>query len=164
MTTPSNAQSRATRVVPSAPDAAYAAFLDPAALIEWLPPGGMTARMHAFDARVGGGYEMSLFYPKDERAHGKTAEGEDRVSVRFEALEPPRRIVETVRFATDDPALMGEMTLTVTFEPAPGGTAVTLEFANLPPGLNPEDNDEGARLSLEQLARWLMDAPGPQSA
>jgi hypothetical protein len=30
---------------------------------------------------------------------------------------------------------------------------VTLLFENLPPGLRPEDNDEGARLSLAQLAR-----------
>lgn len=41
----------------------------------------------------------------------------------------------------------------MTFEEVPGGTEVTLEFTNLPPGLRPEDNDEGARLSLEQLAR-----------
>lgn len=163
MAVPSRAQSHATRVVPADPDTAYAAFLDPAALVEWLPPGGMTGRMHAFDARVGGGYEMSLFYPKDERTRGKTAEGEDRVSVRFEALEPARRIVEAVRFATDDPALMGEMTMTIRFEPAPGGTAVTLDFANLPPGLKPEDNDEGAQLSLEQLGRWLMDGSGAKS-
>ena len=35
----------------------------------------------------------------------------------------------------------------------PGGTEVTLLFTNLPPGLRPEDNDAGAELSLEQLAR-----------
>lgn len=41
--------------------AVYGALLDPDALVEWLPPAGMTGRMHAFDARVGGGYEMSLY-------------------------------------------------------------------------------------------------------
>jgi hypothetical protein len=34
-----------------------------------------------------------------------------------------------------------------------GGTEVTLAFENLPPGLRAEDNDAGARVSLEQLAR-----------
>jgi len=33
-----------------------------------------------------------------------------------------------------------------------GGTEVTLVFKNLP-GLRAEDNEAGARLSLEQLAR-----------
>ncbi|WP_438616819.1 hypothetical protein [Proteus mirabilis] len=44
------------------------------------------------------------------------------------------------------------MIMTVTLEAVPEGTEVTLLFTNLPPGLRPEDNDTGARLSLEQLA------------
>jgi uncharacterized protein YndB with AHSA1/START domain len=151
---PESRSTRTTRIIAAPAQAIYAAFLDPAALAAWLPPAGMTGIIHAFDARVGGGYSMSLFYPPDEeRFHGKTAAGEDRVEVRFVALEPPRRLVEAITFATSDPALMGEMTLTVTLELATGGTAVTLLFENLPPGLRPEDNDTGARLSLEQLAR-----------
>ena len=47
------------------------------------------------------------------------------------------------------------MTLTVTIEPVPDGANVTLLFENLPPGLRPEDNELGARQSLEQLARHL---------
>ncbi|HWT96501.1 MAG TPA: SRPBCC domain-containing protein, partial [Terriglobales bacterium] len=38
----------------------YAAFMDPAALVAWLPPGEMTGGMHRFDGKVGGGYRMSL--------------------------------------------------------------------------------------------------------
>ena len=45
--------------------------------------------------------------------------------------------------------------MTATFEPASGGTEVTLLFDNLPTGLRAEDNDAGARLSLEQLAERL---------
>jgi hypothetical protein len=34
----------------------------------------MTGEIHEFDARVGGGYRMSLFYPLDERTfRGKTS-------------------------------------------------------------------------------------------
>jgi uncharacterized protein YndB with AHSA1/START domain len=145
---------RISQFVKAPPAAVYAAFMDPAALVQWLPPARMTGTIHAFDARVGGGYAMSLFYPEDERAfRGKTALREDRVEVRFTALEPPHRIVEAVRFVTDDPALMGEMTITITLEDAPGGTLVAMAFENLPRGLRPEDNAEGGRLSLEQLAR-----------
>ena len=144
----------ASRTIEASPEAVYAAFMDPAALVEWLPPGRMTGRIHAFDGRVGGGYEMSLFYPGDEQVHrGKTADQEDRVLVRFTDLEPGRRIVEAIRFSTADPGLMGEMTLTVSFEPVPGGTRITMDFRDLPPGLRPEDNAAGTELSLDQLAR-----------
>ncbi|MFX7747682.1 SRPBCC domain-containing protein, partial [Acinetobacter baumannii] len=77
---------------------------------------------------------------------------EDMVEVRFIELTPARRIVEAIRFVTTDPALLGEMTMTVSFDAVAGGTEVTLLFTNLPAGLRPEDNDAGARLSLEQLA------------
>jgi uncharacterized protein YndB with AHSA1/START domain len=148
------ASTRTTRVIRATPETIYAQFVDPAALVAWLPPGGMTGEMHAFDARVGGGYEMSLYYPSEEHgSRGKTAEREDRVVVRFVELAPPRRIVEAVRFVSDVAAYGGEMRLTVTLERVAAGTEVTLAFDDLPPGVRPEDNDTGARESLEQLAR-----------
>jgi len=147
---------RTSRLIKAPPEAIYEAFMDPAALVAWLPPAQMTGQIHRFDGRVGGGYQMSLFYPPEEPAfRGKTSEREDRVNVRFLGLTPPRRIVQAVTFDTDDPALLGEMTMTATFEPASGGTEVTLLFDNLQPGLRAEDNDAGARLSLEQLAERL---------
>jgi len=51
--------------------------------------------------------------------------------------------------------------MVATFTPAPGGTEVTLLFENLPPGLRPEDNEAGARLSLEQIARRFETGTGP---
>jgi hypothetical protein len=57
------------------PEERYAAFLVPAALIDWLPPAEMTGEIHEFDARVGGGYRMSLFYLPEERVfRGKTSD------------------------------------------------------------------------------------------
>ena len=148
-----SAGTRTSRVIRARPEELYAAFLDPAALIDWLPPAEMTGEIHEFDARVGGGYRMSLFYPPDERAfRGKTSDRKDTVNVRFVELAPPCRIVEAVSFVTTDPAFFGEMTLVVTFEEVSGGTEVTLVCENLPPGLRAEDNEAGSRLSLEQLA------------
>jgi len=114
----------------------------------------MTGEIHEFDARVGGGYRMSLFYPPNELAfRGKTSNRQDMVNVRFVELAPPRRIVEAVSFVTTYPAFFGKMTMTATFEEASGGTEVTLVLKNLPPGLRAEDNEAGSRLSLDQLAR-----------
>jgi uncharacterized protein YndB with AHSA1/START domain len=38
----------------------YKAFLDPDAMVKWLPPHGFTGRVTEMDARVGGGYRMSF--------------------------------------------------------------------------------------------------------
>jgi uncharacterized protein YndB with AHSA1/START domain len=147
------AWTRTSRIIKARPEELYAAFMDPAALVAWLPPAEMTGEIHEFDARVGGGYRMSLFYPPTERSsRGKTSDKEDMVTVRFVELAPARRIVEGVKFVTTDPALLGEMMIEITFEPVSGGTEVTFLCTNLPPGLRAEDNEAGSRLSLEQLA------------
>jgi uncharacterized protein YndB with AHSA1/START domain len=61
------AWTRTSRVIRARPEELYEAFIDPAALVAWLPPANMTGEIHEFDARVGSGYRMSLFYPPNER-------------------------------------------------------------------------------------------------
>ena len=147
-------RTRTSRIIKARPEDLYEAFIDPDALVAWLPPAEMTGAIHEFDARVGGGYRMSLFYPPNERSfRGKTSDREDIVNVRFVELAPPHRIVEAVNFETTDPAYLGEMTIVVTFEEVSDGTEVTIVCTNLPAGLRAEDNEAGSRLSLEQLAR-----------
>lgn len=159
----SDRASRSSRVIDAPRTAPYQAFLDPEALVVWLPPGDMTGEIYSFDARVGGGYRMSLFYPSSDTEHrGKTAEKEDSVSVRFVELIPGRKIVEAVTFNSDDPAFAGEMTLEVTFDDVAHGTRVTMLCTNIPPGVRPEDNDAGARESLEKLARFIGRGPEEQ--
>lgn len=148
--------SRTARIIRAPREAVFTAFVDRDLLLAWLPPAGMSGRFHQFDARVGGGYRMSLYYPESERTfHGKAARNEDLVEVRFVELAPPGRIVEAIRFVSDDAAFAGEMTLVVTIEEVAGGSEVTLEFRDIPHGIRPEDNDAGARSSLENLARLL---------
>ena len=48
------------RVLRAPPERVYRAFLDPDALVKWIPPHGFTGRIHSMDARVGGGYKMSF--------------------------------------------------------------------------------------------------------
>jgi uncharacterized protein YndB with AHSA1/START domain len=150
------ASTRTARFIKASREAVYRAFTDPAALAVWLAPDEMTGQIHAFDARIGGGYRMSLFYPAAEQGYrGKTAEREDRFTARFVELTPPARIVQAITFDSDDPAFAGEMTMLVTLEERDGGTDVTILFEHLPPGVRPEDNDAGTRSSLEKLARYV---------
>lgn len=148
--------SRTSRFIKASPDKVYAAFMDPAALLAWMPPGEMTGRIHDFDGREGGGYWMSLFYPASEKTmRGKTAENEDMVNVRFVELQPSGRIVEIVTFQSPDPAFAGEMRIDIRFDTVPNGTEVTFICTDIPSGIRPEDNDTGTQESLAQLARYL---------
>jgi uncharacterized protein YndB with AHSA1/START domain len=153
---PSSGRSRTSRVIPATREDLYRAFTDPAALEAWQAPGEMTGTVHAFDLRVGGGYEMSLFYPVDDRESvGKSGEREDRFATRFVELSPPARIVQVVAFDSDDPAFAGEMTMTITLEERADGTEVTIAYEGIPAGIRPEDNELGTRLSLEKLGRYV---------
>jgi uncharacterized protein YndB with AHSA1/START domain len=154
--TSSAASTRTSRVIKAPRDALYRAFTDPAALAVWLAPGEMTGKVHEFDGRVGGGYRMSLFYPSSEQEYrGKTSEREDRFTARFVELTPPTRIVQAISFDSADPAFSGEMTMVVTFEDRDEGTEVAILFEHIPPGIRPEDNEDGTRSSLEKLARYI---------
>jgi uncharacterized protein YndB with AHSA1/START domain len=153
---PSAAFTRNAKVINAPRQALYRAFTDPAALTVWLPPGEMTGEIYSFDARVGGGYRMSLFYPSSEQVfRGKTTDREDNLTSRFVELEPPNKIVQAIAFNSTDPAFSGEMTMTVTFEPEGGGTKATVVCEHIPPGIRPEDNEAGCRSSLDKLAGYL---------
>jgi hypothetical protein len=41
------------------------------------------------------------------------------------------------------------------FEAKGDGTIVSIEFKDIPPGIRPEDNEEGTRETLEKLARYV---------
>ncbi|MGH2550286.1 MAG: SRPBCC domain-containing protein [Thermomicrobiales bacterium] len=150
------ASSRTSRIINASAEVIYHACIDPAALETWMAPGGMIAKVLAFDERLGGGYRMSLRYPDSEPTEtGKSGEREDRYTARFEELTPPKRIVETITFDTTDAAFSGEMIMTITLEERSAGTEVTFLFEHLPPGVRPEDNDAGTRSSLEKLATYV---------
>ena len=128
------ASTRNSKFIKATPEALYRAFTDPAALAIWFAPGDMTGKVHRFDERVGGGYQMSLYYPSSEHtSRGKTADREDRYTARFVELTPPRRIVEAISFDAVDPAFAGQMIMEVPFEAETDGTAVSIFFKNIPP-------------------------------
>jgi uncharacterized protein YndB with AHSA1/START domain len=157
----STANTQNSKFIKAPPEALYQAFMDPAALAVWLAPGDMTGEVHSFDGRVGGGYQMSLYYPASEKtSRGKSSDREDRYTARFVELTPPKRIVEAITFDSADPAFLGEMIMEVTFEAEEGGTTVSILFKNIPSGIRPEDNEVGTQLTLEKLARYVEQGAG----
>ena len=116
---------RNSKLIRASRERLYRAFTDPKALAVFLAPGEMTAKVHSFDLSVGGGYQMSLFYPPSEKeSRGKTSEKEDRFTARFVELTPPKRIVEAVTFDSEDPAFSEEMIMEIDPANLPGGAIV----------------------------------------
>jgi uncharacterized protein YndB with AHSA1/START domain len=116
-----------------------------------MVPDGMTSHVHSFEAREGGSFRISLTYASPTGT-GKTTAHTDTYHGRFVRLVPDEEIVEVVEFETADPTLRGEMTLRIRLTDASGGTQVEAVHEGLPPGLSPEDNETGWRMSLAKLA------------
>ena len=129
----------------------YRTLLDAASIAKWKVPDGMTCQVHQFDAREGGSIRVSLTYDEPTGA-GKTTAHTDTYHGRFIKLVPDEEVVEVVEFETADPALRGEMTITISLADAQGGTEVLAVHDRLPPGLSPADNEAGWRSSLSKLA------------
>jgi uncharacterized protein YndB with AHSA1/START domain len=134
----------------------YSAFVDANAIATWMVPTGMTSQVHAFEDREGGTFRISLTYDAPTAA-GKTTAHTDTYHGRFVKLVPNERIVEVVEFETTDPALRGEMTITITLADADGGTEVRAVHDGLPRGLSTADNEAGWRESLAKLAALVED-------
>jgi uncharacterized protein YndB with AHSA1/START domain len=129
----------------------YGALIDAEAVARWKVPAGMTAQVHAFEGREGGTFRISLTYDAPT-GRGKSTAHTDTYHGRFVQLVPNEQVVEVDEFETDDPALRGEMTITITLADADGGTDLLAVHEGLPPGLSPADNEAGWKESLARLA------------
>jgi uncharacterized protein YndB with AHSA1/START domain len=129
-------------------------LLDPAAVARWKVPEGMTCRVHEFDAREGGTLRVSLTYD-EPGPQGKTTAHTDTYRGRFVRLVPGELVVEVDVFETDDPALQGEMTSTITLADADGGTELAAVHEGVPDGVAPADNELGWRMALDRLAELV---------
>jgi uncharacterized protein YndB with AHSA1/START domain len=142
---------RLHRVLRATPDRIYRAFLDPDAMVKWLPPHGFTGRVHHLDAKVGGTYKMS--FTNFTTGHGHTFGGE------YLELVPNERIRHTDQF--DDPNLPGEMQTTIVLKPVFCGTELNIVQEGIPEAIPPEACFLGWQESLTLLAQ-LVEAEIPE--
>ena len=137
--------------------AVYRALLDPRAIARWRVPNGMTCSVHEFDPREGGAVRVSLTYDEPVGT-GKTTLHTDTYHGRFVKLVPNEQVVEVDEFETDDPALRGEMTITITLADANGGTDLVAVHEGLPSSVSAADNETGWRTALAKLAALVESA------
>jgi uncharacterized protein YndB with AHSA1/START domain len=145
----------ASRTIAAPPGRVIDALLDPAALVAWLPPDGMSGRFEHFDARPGGSYRLVLTYADPSGAPGKSSADTDVVDVRFVEITPGARVVQEVDFVSEDPAFAGTMTMTWQVTAAGDGTLVELRADDVPPGISAQDHAAGMASSLAHLAAHL---------
>lgn len=141
---------RLHRVLHAAPEKVYRAFLDPDAMVKWLPPNGFTGKVHEIDARVGGGYRMSFTNFTTGQRHSFAGT--------YDELVPHERIRYTDKF--DDPNLAGEMQLTITLKEVSCGTELNIVQEGLPEAIPAEMCYLGWQESLILLAN-LVEAEIP---
>jgi uncharacterized protein YndB with AHSA1/START domain len=100
----------------------YRAFLDPDAMVKWLPPHGFVGKVHSMDARVGGGYRMSFtnFGTGKNHSFGGT----------YIELTPNQRLRYTDKF--EDPGMPGEMQVTITLKKVMCGTDLEIVQTGVP--------------------------------
>ena len=146
------ATTRVLKHIRAAPEEVYRALVDPGAVEQWMVPDDMTSEVHHFDAREGGSFRISLTYDDPART-GKTESATDTFEGRFVSLVPGREVTQIVEFVSDGPGVVGEMTIAYSLHAAPeGGTNLTGVHQNLPPGVSPEANETGWKMSLDKLA------------
>ena len=133
------------RVLKATPDRAYRAFLDPDAMVKWLPPHGFTAKVHHLDAKVGGTYKMS--FKNHSTGNGHSFGGE------YLELVKNEKIVHTDTF--DDPNLPGTMKVTITFKKVFCGTEINIVQEGVPDVIPAEACYLGWQESLELLAKLV---------
>ncbi len=155
MTLPAHS-SFVTRRINAPRHAVYDALINPDKLIIWRVPNSMIGKIHSFDAREGGKYDMSLTYMKPEESlGGKSTEDTDSFTGCFVQLIPDEKVVEVIEFDSDDPRFSGQMTMTTTLKEADGGTEISILAEDIPPGVNPADNEQGTEESLAKLAKLV---------
>jgi uncharacterized protein YndB with AHSA1/START domain len=136
---------RLHRVLRATPERVYRAFLDPDAMVKWLPPHGFIGKVHQMDARVGGSYRMSFTNFTTGQSHSFGGE--------YLELVPHERIRYSDKF--DDPNLPGEMSATVSLKPVTCGTELAIVQEGIPSAIPLEACYLGWQESLELLSKLV---------
>ena len=122
---------RLHRVLRTTPEKLYRAFLEPDAVVKWLPPHGFTCKVHQLDARVGGTHRMSFTNFTTSQSHSFGGS--------YLELVPQELIRYTDKF--DDPSLSGEMQTTIALKKVFVGTEIHIVQEGVPVWPNHFDMD-----------------------
>jgi uncharacterized protein YndB with AHSA1/START domain len=108
---------RLERLIAAPPERVFELWADPDLLVRWWGPEGTDVPAHAHDVRPGGRWRTTL----------RSADGTlHTVSGVYRVIDRPRRLVFSWGWDDESGVRGHETEVTVTFEPAPGGTKLVL--------------------------------------
>jgi uncharacterized protein YndB with AHSA1/START domain len=133
------------RTFSAPPDRVFHAWTDPATLAKWWGPEGFTTPEYRMDIRPGGQYRTTMVGPAGE---SHTCSG------LYLEVVPAKRLVFT--WAWEENGKRGHETeVTVTFEPAAGGTKMRFVQAVFDSVEQRDNHSQGWTSSFNDLARVL---------
>ncbi|UJX47262.1 SRPBCC family protein [Xanthobacter sp. YC-JY1] len=136
---------RLHRILTASPEKVYRAFIEADALAKWLPPNGFTCTVHHLDPVVGGTFRMS--FRNFTTGHSDAFGGE------FLELVPGALVRYTDRF--DNPALPGDIEVTIVLKKVSMGTEVDITQSGIPDVIPVEACYLGWQESLRNLAKLV---------
>lgn len=136
---------RLHRILTASPEKVYRAFIEADALAKWLPPNGFTCTVHHLDPVVGGTFRMA--FRNFTTGHSDAFGGE------FLELVPGALVRYTDRF--DNPALLGDIEVTIALKKVSMGTELDITQSGIPDVIPVEACYLGWQQSLRNLAKLV---------
>lgn len=129
------------RVFKAPPEKIYRAFTEPHALASWIPPYGFVCVVHEMEAKAGGHYRASFTNFSTGNSHS--------FGGRYLELRTDEFIKYIDKF--ENPALAGEMTITVWIKKVSVGAEIHITAEGIPQAIPVEACYLGWQESLEKL-------------
>jgi uncharacterized protein YndB with AHSA1/START domain len=131
-----------TRRFDAPPERVFNAWLDPKQLAQWMGPRGVQAEATRLDARVGGGYAITMHTPDKSNP---------QVNGTYKEITRYTRLVFTWVWTGD----MQETLVTLTFKAVGKATEMTLEHTGFPNSDRRDRHNDGWTGSFDKLADLL---------
>lgn len=134
------------RVFNASPEDVFDAFTDPAQVVQWWGPEGMSVPESSFDVRVGGVWATTM----------RSREGtEHHVSGVYRALDRPHRVAFTWAWRQEDGSRGHETLVDIAIAAVSAGSKLTLTQKTFATAEHRDNHVHGWALSFNDLERFL---------
>ena len=133
---------RMERLIAAPPDSLFALWIKPAELVKWWAPDGLVAEVDTLDVRPDGRWRTVLRRPDGSSL---AASGVYRI------VDPPRRLAFTWAWEGPSGARGHETEVSVSFEPAPGGTRLVLVQRSFENAQARDNHNRGWAASFDRI-------------
>jgi uncharacterized protein YndB with AHSA1/START domain len=124
----------------------FAAWTEPAEVMQWWGPDGVTCTVAEVDLRVGGRYRIANQFPDGKLVW---------IAGEFERIDPPHELVYSWHLGTDDAE---PERVTVRLDPRGDATEVIVIHERIPTRAVCDEHEDGWRGCLDGLAEYVNDA------